>query len=139
MDAQVVWQGKMSFTGSADSGFELPLGANLDVGGDEDGFRPLELFAVGLAGCTAMDVISILQKKRQDVTAFNVVVHADRAESHPKIFTQVQVEYTIEGRGIDPQAVERAIQLSTTKYCPGQAMLEKAVPIAHTYTIKELV
>ena len=138
MDAQVVWQGKMSFTGRADSGFELPLGAGSDVGGDEDGFRPLELFAVGLAGCTAMDVISILRKKRQDVTAFNVVVHADRAESHPKIFTQVQVEYTIEGREIDPQAVERAIQLSTIKYCPAQAMLEKTVPIVHTYTITEL-
>ncbi len=97
----------------------------------------MELIAIGLAGCTAMDVISILQKKRQDVTAFETRVHARRAVEHPKVFTNIQIEYIVEGRKIDPAAVERAIELSETKYCPAQAMLAKAVKIDHTYTIRE--
>ena len=84
MDAKVTWNGRMSFTGTADTGFSVPLGAEAAVGGDEDGFRPMELILTGLAGCTAMDVVSILQKKRQDVTAFNVQVHAERAEEPPQ-------------------------------------------------------
>jgi putative redox protein len=77
MDAKVIWQQGLTFTGTADSGFSVPLGADPGVGGADDGFHPLELMAVSLAGCTAMDVISILKKKRQDVTAFEVSVHAE--------------------------------------------------------------
>lgn len=138
MDAKVTWQGRMSFTGSADSGFPVQLGTAPAVGGDNDGSRPMELIAMGLAGCTAMDVISILQKKRQDVTAFEVLVHAKRAEEHPKVFTHITIEYLIEGRKIDPAAVERAIELSETKYCPAQAMFSKLMPVELTYKIKEL-
>jgi putative redox protein len=137
MDAKVTWKGRMSFEGSADSGFKLPLGTDLAVGGDEDGFRPIELLAIGLAGCTAMDVISVLQKKRQEVTGFEVNVAAERAADHPKVFTHVKVEYMIVGHQVDRAAVERAIELSVTKYCPAQAMLAKAVEIEHTYVIQE--
>ncbi len=137
MNAIVTWKSRLSFTGSADSGFTMPLGTDPAVGGDNDGFRPMELIALGLAGCTAMDVISIVQKKRQDVTAFETRVSAERAEEHPKVFTHIKVEYVFEGRQIDPKAVERAIELSATKYCPAQAMLEKAVKIEHAYSIKE--
>ncbi len=70
MNATVAWRQGMSFTGKADTGFEVPLGADVEVGGDDDGFRPLELMAVSLAGCTAMDVISILKKKKQEITGF---------------------------------------------------------------------
>ena len=90
---------------------------------------------MSLAGCTGMDVISILRKKRQDVTNFEVKVHADQADSHPHVFTAVIVEYIVTGNNIDPKAVERAIDLSENAYCPAQAMLVKAVPIKHTYTI----
>ena len=137
MDAKVTWNGRMSFEGSADSGFKLPLGTDLSVGGDEDGFRPMELLAIGLAGCTAMDVISILQKKRQDITGFEVNVAAERAADHPKVFTYIKVEYIVHGHQVDRGAVERAIELSGTKYCPAQAMLTKAVEIEHTYVIYE--
>jgi putative redox protein len=85
MDAKVVWHGDMTFTGKADTGFEVPLGAHPMVGGANDGFRPMELMAVSLAGCTAMDVISILKKKRQDVTDYEVKVHAEQADQHPKV------------------------------------------------------
>jgi putative redox protein len=138
MNAKVTWKNRLSFTGSAESGFHLPLGTDPGVGGDNDGFRPMELIAIGLAGCTAMDVISIVQKKRQDVTAFETRVTAERAEDHPKVFIHVRIEYLFEGRHIDPAAVERAIELSATKYCPAQAMLEKAVKIEHDYSIKEI-
>jgi len=137
VDAKVTWQGQMSFSGTADTGFTIPLGADPSVGGDNDGFRPMELMAISLAGCTAMDVISILTKKRQEVSAFEVRVHVERATEHPKVFTHVQIEYLVEGRQIDPEAVKRAIELSTTQYCPAQAMLSKAVEIEHTFTITE--
>ena len=137
MDAKVTWKGKMSFTGTAETGFTLPLDAEPAVGGNNDGFRPMELMAISLAGCTAMDVISILQKKRQEVTGFEVKVHADRADEFPKVFTHVTVEYNVTGHNVDPVAVERSIELSSTKYCPAQAMLAKAVTIEHKYTIVE--
>lgn len=137
MTAKVTWNGKMSFTGTAGTGFTVPLGADTSVGGDNDGFRPMELLAVSLAGCTAMDVISILQKKRQDVTAFEVRVQSERSNEHPKVYTHMVIEYYVEGRGIDPAAVERAIDLSSTKYCPVQKMLSWGVKMEHKYFIQE--
>jgi putative redox protein len=137
VDAKVTWQGRMTFTGTADSGFTLPLGANPSVGGDNDGFQPMELLAIGLAGCGAMDVISILTKKRQDVTGFEVKVHAKRASEHPKVFTHAVVEYLVSGHNLDEAAVVRSIELSATRYCPAQAMLEKAMSIDLKYHIFE--
>jgi putative redox protein len=137
VEAQVTWKGKLSFNGTADSGFEMPLGTEKSVGGDEDGFRPMELIAMGLAGCTAMDVISILAKKRQQVTAFDVQVHADRSENHPKVFTHAIIDYIVIGHNLDESAVVRAIELSATRYCPAQAMLEKVFPIELHYHIYE--
>lgn len=137
MDAKVTWQQRMTFTGSADTGFNVPLGADAGVGGDEDGFRPMELIATGLAGCTAMDVISILQKKRQDVTAFEVQVHASRSEEHPKVFTSAEIEYLVVGRGLDEASLLRAIELSATRYCPAQAMFVKVFPITLKYQLFE--
>lgn len=137
MQATVTWDHGLTFSGSADTGFNVPLGAERSVGGDEDGFRPLELMLVSLAGCTAMDVVSILTKKRQDITGFHVQVDAERAEEHPRVFKAITVRYTVRGRNIDPAAVERAIELSETRYCPAQAMLVKAVPIEHVYQIEE--
>jgi len=84
-----------------------------------------------------MDVISILQKKRQDISGFEVHIDAERATDHPKVFTHMKIEYIVHGHQVDRAAVERAIELSTTKYCPAQAMLVKAVEIEHTYIIHE--
>jgi putative redox protein len=137
MEAKVVWEKRLSMSGTADSGFVVPLGAKAEVGGDEDGFQPMELIAIGLAGCTAMDVISILTKKRQDVKAFRVLVHAERASEHPKVFTRATIEYLVSGYQIDATALERAIELSATRYCPAQAMLGKVFPIEMKYIIFE--
>lgn len=137
MDARVTWKQGLTFTGTADTGFRVPLGAPEDVGGNQDGFRPIELMAVSLAGCTAMDVISILQKKRQEITDFEVVVHAERAEEHPKVFTRARIVYHVTGRQVSEQALRRAIELSATRYCPAQGMLDKVFPIELEYQIFE--
>ena len=135
MDAKVEWKMGLSFEGSADSGFKLPLGTARSEGGLDDGFRPMELLLVGLAGCTSMDVISIMKKKQQEVTAFQVKVHADRAPEHPRIFTSIELEYRLTGRNLDPVAAERSVELSETKYCPAIAMLRKAVDIKTKITL----
>ncbi len=137
MKASVSWHGKLSFTGTADSNFIVPLGAERSSGGDEDGFRPMELILTGLAGCTAMDVISILQKKRQDVTDFRVEAHAAQASEHPHVFTNAVIEYWITGHNVDEAAVIRSIELSAVRYCPAQAMFKNVFPIELKYSILE--
>jgi putative redox protein len=137
MNATVAWRQGMSFTGKADTGFEVPLGADPEVGGGNDGFRPLELMAISLAGCTAMDIISILTKKKQEVTTFEVKVHAEQAREFPKVFTHAVITYLVTGHAVDEAAVLRAIELSATKYCPAQAMLGKVVPMELVFEIFE--
>lgn len=125
----------MSFSGAGDSGFVQKMDADRVVGGENTGARPLEFLAMGLAGCTGMDVISILQKKKQSVSNFQVFVHVDRAEEHPKVFVNALVEYIVTGKDVDESALLRAIELSAEKYCPAQAMLSKAFPIQLVYKI----
>jgi putative redox protein len=137
MDAKVTWKEGLSFSASAGTGFVVPLGSDPAVGGANDGFRPLELMAVSLAGCTAMDVISILKKKQQDVRLFEVKVQASQAEDFPQVFTHALVTYLVTGHSVDEAAVRRAIELSATKYCPAQAMLGKVVPMELRYEIFE--
>lgn len=137
MNAEVNWKGRLTFSGTADSGFEVPLGSYPEVGGDDDGFRPMELMAVSLAGCTAMDVISILGKKRQDVSDFRVMVDAERTDQHPKVFSSAVIEYHVSGKDISENAVTRAMELSAESYCPAQAMLSKVMPLTLKYFIYE--
>ncbi len=137
MDAKVSWSTGMSFTGTANTGFNVPLGADPSVGGANDGFRPLELMAVSLAGCTAMDVISILRKKQQQVAEFEVHVQADQRSDHPHIFTGAVITYQVSGKNVDETALARAIELSATRYCPAQAMLSSVFPIKMEYEIFE--
>lgn len=137
MQAEVIWDRGLTFTGGSDSGYEITLGADPGVGGDDDGFRPMELLAIGIIGCTAMDVISILKKKRQDISSFSVELDASRAEDYPKVFTDIKIRYRLAGKNIDPVAVERAIELSETKYCPAHAMFREIVPINLEYEIEE--
>ena len=135
-DARVVWQNGLAFEGTAGSGFSVRLDTSPDEGGGS-GFSPMELVLVGLAGCTAMDVISILKKKRQDVTGFEVHAHGLRADDHPKVFTDITLEYVVRGHNVDPKAVERSIELSENKYCSAMGMLKKAANITTTYRVEE--
>jgi len=137
MQAKVNWQENMAFIGTADSGFSIQLDSKQEVGGQGKGFLPMELMALSLAGCTAMDVISILRKKRQDVTDFEVRVDTSRAEEHPKVFTHATIEYVVTGHNVDEKAVLRAIELTAGSYCPAQAMLGQVFPIDLRYQIFE--
>jgi putative redox protein len=127
----------MHFVGTADTGFNLTLDAAPAVGGQDMGFRPLELMLVSLAGCTGMDVISILKKKRQAVTGFEVRVDAEQAGDHPHVYTDLRVTYIVRGRNLEPAAVARSIELSMTKYCPAIAMLRHTANITPAYEIVE--
>lgn len=136
-EARVTLQEAMQFKGISDSGHELIMDAAEEVGGQKKGPRPLELLLLGLGGCTGMDVISILRKKRMNVTGYDIVLRAERATEHPRVYTSISVEHIFRGKDINPEAVERAIELSDTKYCTVAAMLRKAVPITVTYRIIE--
>jgi len=135
MDILLNWKGRMLFEGAGDSGFAQKMDAEETVGGDNNGARPMELIALGLAGCTGMDIISILQKKKQPVVDFQIKVHAERAGEHPKVFTQAVIEYLVTGKNVEEAALLRAIELSAEKYCPAQAMLSKAFPMQLIYKI----
>jgi putative redox protein len=137
MEATVTWSEGLTFAGSAPSGFSLPLGTDSSVGGANDGFRPVELLALSLAACTAMDVMSILQKKQARVSGFEVRFQGSRQAEHPKVFTAARLIYQISGVNVSEEAVRRAIELSVTKYCPVLAMLSKAFPVATDYEILE--
>ena len=136
---QVSWVGPgLRLLGEASSGPAIVIDHALpDEDRTETGPRPMELLLLGLAGCTAMDVVSILQKKRQPLTGLQVKVNVERAEEHPRVYTQIHLEYVVQGPGVDPRAVERAIELSQTKYCSASAMLEKAAPITTSFRIVE--
>lgn len=137
MKATVNWKENMTFIGEAASGFPIQMDSDPTFGGTNNGVRPMEMVALGLAGCTAMDVISILKKKRQDVTQFEVKLDAPRSPEHPQVFTNAVIRYVITGRDIDETAVLRAIELSAIKYCPAQIMLERAFPMDLQYEIYE--
>lgn len=135
MDVRLSWQGSLVFEGAGPSGHSLRLDADLASDGSDSGARPMELIGIGLAGCTGMDVISILAKKKQVIAKFEVNFHGERATDHPKVFTSGEIEYLIHGTNVDEAAVLRAIELSAEKYCPAQAMLGKVFPIRLRYKI----
>ncbi len=135
MEATITLLDRMTFSAVSDSGHAVRIDTGLESGGDDSAARPIELVAMALGSCTAMDVISILRKKKQDVTNFEVLVHAEKAEEHPKVFTGAVLTYVVSGRGVEEAAVRRAIELSAQKYCPVHSMLSKVFPIELNYSI----
>src|SRR5436189_6315411 len=121
MTAQATLETGMRFDAASGSSHHITLDAAEHGGGQNAGFRPMELLLVGLGGCTGMDVISVLRKKRQQVTGYEVHVSGIRAEDHPMVFVEITVEHIITGHNIQPESVERAIQLSEESYCGGGA------------------
>ena len=137
MKVAVQWQDNMTFVGKPDSGFVVQMDADSAFGGTNNGVRPMELVALGLAGCTGMDVISIMQKKRQQVTQFEVRVNAPRSAAHPQVFTNALITYVVTGKNVDESALLRSIELAATKYCPAQFMLAQVFPMELHYEIYE--
>lgn len=131
---QVNWRERMTFDATTNSGHSLVLDS-APPAGDDRGARPMELLLTALAGCAAMDVLTILEKKREPVEAFQVTVHATRAEEHPRIYTDIRVLYHVRG-SVNPHSLARAIRLSETKYCGVAAMLGKCATITSDYEIE---
>ena len=133
--AQVTWSGPgMRLIGETDSSPAIVVDSSGEYG-THSGPAPMELILIGLAGCTAMDVISIMEKKRQPMTNLQVKVEAERAEVHPKVYTKIHLDYLAYGTGISEKALERAIELSEKRYCSVQAMLSKTADISSSYQI----
>lgn len=124
----------LRFTGRSGSGHTLVL----DSGAGDTGMRPAELVPLALAGCTAMDVISILRKMRQDVRRYEVEAKGTQQDVHPNAFTRIDVLHVVEGSGIDIEAVRRAIELSATKYCSVGATLSSGLTeVHHAYVVRD--
>jgi putative redox protein len=132
--AHIIWDGEgLAFRAVGGSGYQVHFANPAGPAGTS----PMELVALASGGCTASDVISILQKKQQQVTQFEVHVSGLRAAEHPKVFTEIDLEYVVTGHNLDPKAVERAIELSLTKYCSVNKTLESTAKITHHYRIVE--
>jgi putative redox protein len=125
----------MTFRATMASGHDVVMDSSSEVGGTGSGPTPMEMLMVSLGGCTGMDVISILRKMRQDVSSYEVRVSGERATEHPKIFTSIQVEHVVHGRGVNVESVKRAMELSATRYCSAEAMLGRAAHIDHSYRV----
>jgi putative redox protein len=130
-EIEAKWQSGGTFIGHNATGGTVQMGT-LD---GKPGVSPMELILMGLAGCTGVDIVDILEKKRQPLKALKVKVRGKKAEDFPKIYKEIEVNYQIWGEGIDPKAVERAIQLSEEKYCSVSAMLRATVKIRSTYRL----
>ncbi len=133
MEARVTWVEEKRFVGQGASGH----GIVVDASAEKLGSSPMELVLIGTAGCTAYDVLSILQKKRQQVTGLEVRARGQRAESPPRVYTEIDLEYVVRGRGVKPSDVEHAIRLSKEKYCSASIMLGKTAQIRTTFRIEE--
>jgi putative redox protein len=135
LDATVEFAGEMRFVATSATGHQMTLDASPEGGGHDAGPIPIELVLMGLGGCTAMDVLGILRKMRQDVTAYRIEIHGTRREEHPKVFTDVSVEHIVTGHHLSPEAVEKAVKLSWEKYCSVGAMLDKSAAMTHTWRV----
>ncbi len=131
----VRWIDGMEFETETGSGHKSVIDASVLAGGKNHGPSPMELLLLGLAGCTGIDVVDILRKKRLDVTGVKVQVEGTRAATHPKVYTEIDVVYTVKGKDIPERAVEQAIHLSEEKYCSAGVMLGKTAKIKHRYEI----
>jgi putative redox protein len=132
------WRGGMNFVSRNASGGTVELGVPGSEEAGSQAISPMELMLIGLAGCTGMDVVSILEKKRQPPQAFSVRVRGLRADDPPRVYTEIEVEYLLWGENLQPEAVEQAIHLSEEKYCSVGAMLGKTAQIRSTYRILPL-
>jgi len=135
--AQVKYTGGMQFVASSESGHAVVMDADSDVGGSNTGSRPMELLLMGIGGCSGMDIISILKKKKQTITGLEANVSGTMADDYPHRYTEIIIEYIVRGKGVSEEAVKRAVQLSMDKYCSVKATLEGSAKINFSYTIVE--
>jgi len=130
------WKGDMQFDAQV-SGHTLTMDAKAEVGGNDAGPRPKELMLASLAGCTGMDVVSILKKMRVELEGFNIVIEAEMTEEHPKHYSSMHLIYEFKGKGLDEEKLRKAIDLSQERYCGVSAVYRKAMPLSYGIKISE--
>ena len=137
MNISVNWVDGMLMVGKSHSGHSITMDGPPEIGGENLGVRPMEMLLLGVAGCTMIDVVSTLKKMRQDLIQCETKVNAERANDHPKVFTDIHIQFVIKGKDLDQNKVEKAITLSAEKYCSASIMLGKTASITHDFEIVE--
>ena len=135
MKARIQWLEDRAFTGVSGSGHAVVMGSTTGPEGRSIGPSPMEMVLMGLGGCTAFDVVLILEKSRQPVEGCVVELESERAATDPMVFTRVHMRFVVTGRGLDAAKVERAIKLSAETYCSASAMIEKTAKITHEFEV----
>jgi len=139
MKAVVKWLDNMSFIGESESGHSVVMDGPPESGGRNLGVRPMEMVLLGMGGCTAFDVVMILQRQRQSITDCHVELSAERATDVPKVFTKIHLHYIITGKALDTKKVARAVDMTAEKYCSVSIMLANSVEVTHDYEIIEQI
>ncbi|WP_416678821.1 OsmC family protein [Candidatus Pseudothioglobus sp. Uisw_016] len=137
MNLSVNWVDGMLMVGKSHSGHSITMDGPIEIGGENLGIRPMEMLLLGVAGCTMIDVVTTLKKMRQDLSHCETRISAERANEHPKVFTDIHIHFIIKGKDIDPKKVDKAISLSAEKYCSASIMLGKTAKITHDFEVLE--
>ena len=137
MNISVNWVDGMLMVGKSHSGHSITMDGPPEIGGENLGVRPMEMLLLGVAGCTMIDVVTTLKKMRQELTHCETKVNAERADDHPKVFTDIHIQFLVKGKDLDSKKVEKAITLSAEKYCSASIMLGKTASISHDFEILE--
>ena len=137
MNISVNWVDGMLMVGKSDSGHSITMDGPSEIGGENLGVRPMEMLLLGVAGCTMIDIVTTLKKMRQNLTQLETKVNAERANDHPKVFTDIHIQFELKGKDLDSIKVEKAISLSAEKYCSASIMLGKTATITHDFEIIE--
>ncbi|MGY8874521.1 MAG: OsmC family protein [Gammaproteobacteria bacterium] len=137
MNLSVNWVDGMLMVGKSHSGHSITMDGPTDIGGENLGVRPMEMLLLGVAGCTMIDVVTTLKKMRQNLTHCETKISAERADEHPKVFTDIHIHFIVQGKDLDSKKVDKAITLSAEKYCSASIMLGKTANITHDFEVIE--
>ena len=137
MNISVNWVDGLLMVGKSDSGHTITMDGPPESGGENLGVRPMEMLLLGVAGCTMIDVVTTLKKMRQDLSHLETKINAERATDHPKVFTDIHIQFIVKGKDLDSKKVEKAITLSAEKYCSASIMLGETATITHDFEVVE--
>ena len=137
MNISVNWVDGLLMVGKSDSGHTITMDGPPESGGENLGVRPMEMLLLGVAGCTMIDVVTTLKKMRQDLSYLETKIKAERATEHPKVFTNIHIQFILKGQNLDEKKVDKAITLSAEKYCSASIMLGETATITHDFEVIE--
>ena len=137
MNISVNWVDGLLMVGKSDSGHTITMDGPPESGGENLGVRPMEMLLLGVAGCTMIDVVTTLKKMRQDLSHLETKINAERASEHPKVFTDIHIQFILKGQNLDEKKVDKAITLSAEKYCSASIMLGETATITHDFEVVE--